>query len=109
MKETITIFAEDSDEITSLVLQQLIDLLRQQKIKISNIERQEDSESKSIFVTTVVIPVAVGLTSTIIYDSIKFVGSRLLAHIHGKKIIKMRTTKDDGSICDDDIEIGNDK
>lgn len=107
MKETILIFAENPDESTSLVLQQLIDMLRQENIEISNIERQEDSESKSIFVTTVVIPVAVGLTTTFLYDIIKFAGSRLVARIHGKKIIKVRTTKDDGSISDTDIEIGN--
>ena len=100
MKETILIFAENPDESTSLVLQQLIDMLRQENIEISNIERQEDSESKSILVTPVP-------PTTILYDIIKFAGSRLVARIHGKKIIKVRTTKDDGSISDTDIEIGN--
>lgn len=109
MKETIAIFAEKPDEETSLVLNQLIDLLNQENIKISDIIKQEDSESKSIFVTSIIIPIAVGLASTFIYDAIKLVGSRLIEHFHNKKVIKIRTTKEDGSVSYTDVEIGNDK
>ena len=109
MKETMEIFVENYDESTALVMQQLVDLLKQENVQIAEVNSKEDSESKSIFVTSIVVPLVVGLTSTFIYDAIKLAYSRLAKHIHEKKTINVRMTNQDGSVSLAAVEIGNDK
>lgn len=109
MNETITVYVDEPNEDTSLIMQQVINILNQENIAITEVKNKGGENNKSVFVASILIPVALGITSSVIYDIIKLAAKRINKHIKGSQSIKIRTSKQDGSNYETIFKIRHDE
>lgn len=92
MNDFLEILVDNPNEETSFLLRETIDICKRQGIDISSIDEETKDGEKGLVISTIIIPLAVNVSSTLICEIIKSLANRRTKH-RGKNRLAIRTSR----------------
>ena len=96
----IKIYIEQTDATSTLVLKQVYEMISKEIDGANLIKENIEIGEKSEIVSAIIIPLVVGISSTLVYDLIKLSASRIINYIkkEEKKVIYLKVEDESGKV-----------